>query len=470
MSMAGTAGMTETARELQALIEETPAMLWRGDHEGRCVFLNRAQREFWGVDEPILDQFNWSSTLLPDDWNDVFGPFEEGMKNQRAFSCEGRYRRADGAIRVLRTMANPYFAADGTFAGMVGVNEDVTDLREAQSSLDRRNRDLASSLGLASAATSRFELATRISGLAMSEHDENLRYTWIHNLPQECLGQTPCEFFGDEMGSMLEGILRGVLASGQPAATEIDFVVKGRRYWAEVQACLIESSDNRPRIIASGLDITARKLNETKLEVLAGELAHRVKNIYAVTQAIVQQSARSSGVPADFARLVSGRLTTLARAQDMLLASSHDRVSVRSIVEANVGHLGGVNATGDDGATVPGQSAPYLALALNELGTNSLKYGALAQAGGSIQLEWQEDPSGDLQLTWKEHAPAAVPSSDHEGFGTALLTRIFARATNGRAERKLEASGLEWSAVIPSVDRLAERKSESTAMPAPAPS
>src|SRR5690606_9724949 len=110
---------------------------------------------------------------------------------------------------------------------------------------------------------------------------------------------------------------------------------------------------------------------------LARELAHRVKNIYTVTQAIVLQSARSSDVDPDFARSVSDRLATLARAQDALLTSPIDRVSVKSIVEANLGHLGRVDVIGD-GATIPGRSAPYLALALHELGTNAVKHGALA--------------------------------------------------------------------------------------------
>ena len=174
----GELSVPETAPGLKALIEETPAMLWRGDQRGRCVFLNKAQRDFWGVEDPVLDEFDWSSTLVPEDQEKVFGPFREGMELRQPFTCEARYRRADGTVRVLRTKAAPYFAPDGAFLGMVGVNEDVSDLREAQASLDARNQELESSLHQASAATSRFELATRISGLSMSERDEKLRYTW----------------------------------------------------------------------------------------------------------------------------------------------------------------------------------------------------------------------------------------------------------------------------------------------------
>lgn len=440
--------MPETTPALKALIDETPAMLWRGDQDGRCVFLNRAQREFWGVNDAILDQFDWSTTLVAEDQEKVFGPFNQGMSLRQAFVCEARYRRADGAIRVLRTKAAPYFAPDGVFLGMIGVNEDVTDLREGQANLDRRNQELADSLRVASAATSRFELVSQISGLAMSEHDDKLRYTWAHNLPENCLGQTPVEFLGNEFGSRIAAILEEVLNSAKPAEKEIELLIDGRRCWWEIQACRIETHSDEPRVIASALDVTARKLNEAKLKLLAGEMSHRVKNVYSLTQAIVQQSARTSDVDPDFIRSVSERLATLARAQDALMASPNARVSVKSIVEENLGHLSPVDVTGDE-ATVPGRSASYLALAFHELGTNALKYGSLSQEEGRVKLEWHEDGEGQVHITWAEHCPTPVKASEKEGFGTALITQIFARATNGRVKRELTPSGLRWTAVVP---------------------
>lgn len=428
-------------------------MLWRGDGEGRCVFLNRAQREFWGIANPVLDEFEWATTLLEEDHDKVFGPFSEGMMRKQPFICEARYRRADGAVRVLRTKASPYFSQNGVFCGMIGVNEDVTDLREVQASLDKQNEELTDSLRTASKVTSRFELATQISGLAMSEHDELLRYTWSHNLPGRCLGQTPAEFISGEFGTRIEAILKDVLISGGPIATEIDFLLDGRRHWLEVQACRITNDADEVRVIASALDVTARKLNEAKLELLAKELAHRVKNIYSVNEAIIRQSAKSSNVDPEFLELITDRLRTLSRAQDALLASSNDRVSVRSIVDVNLGHLNSIDVTGDD-ATIPGRSAPYLALALHELGTNSAKYGALSDDGGRVSLEWHEDDKGHLHISWTEVANFEAVPSEREGFGRALLTRVFATATNGKVEREVGPSGLRWSAVIPTAPEL----------------
>lgn len=438
--------------DVWALIEETPAMLWRGDEEGRCVFLNKAQRDFWGVED--ADAFDWSSTLLPEDQALVLQPFQEGMALRRAFTCEARYRRADGAIRVLRTRARPHFGNDGAFLGMVGVNEDVTDLREVQARLDERNQELVDSLHLADAATSRFDLAARISGLAMSEHDSQLRYIWAHNLPGTCLGLTPAQLIGGAIGARLEAILRDVLTTGEPAATEIDFLVDDDRRWWEIQACRIETGDNEARVIASALDVTARKLNEEKLGILARELSHRVKNIFAITQAIVHQSARTTGIDPQFARSVLDRLSTLARAQDALLAGQGDRVSLQSLVELNLGHLSAIDRAGD-AATVPGRSAPYIALALHELGTNCVKYGALSKDGGKVELRWRDDPdAGNVSIIWTEYIPAFSQPEEKHGFGSMLLTRIFASATNGRVEREFTPHGLRWSAVVPSAPEI----------------
>ena len=138
--------MDEDRRELRTLgndpaaldvfrqvTESAPVMLWMGDELGHCLFLNRAQREFWGVRLEDLASFDWGITIHPDDAAAVSGPFGEGMSAHQAFTCEARYRRAaDGAWRWLRTEAKPRFDDDGRFLGMIGVNTDVSDRRQAE--------------------------------------------------------------------------------------------------------------------------------------------------------------------------------------------------------------------------------------------------------------------------------------------------------------------------------------------------
>ncbi|WP_426027493.1 sensor histidine kinase [Brevundimonas sp. TWP2-3-4b2] len=436
------------------LAEESPAMLWRGDCNGRCVFLSRAMREFWGLQPDECGVFDWSSSLLAEDQAVVFEPFAAAMAAQRAFTCEGRYRRADGEVRILKTRARPYYNEDGVFAGMVGVNEDMTELRRADEALLARNRQLDDSLVQLRSTADRFALATNISGLAMSEHDETLKYVWAHNVPAECLGRTPSEFVGPEVGAPLEVILRRTIETGHMQTEEISVLIGDGRTWWDIQASPSTLPDGRPGVVASALDVTARRLNEAKLEILAKELGHRVKNVFAVVQAIVRQSARATPVPDAFINAVEARLVALADAQDSLLTMSDDRFSLQGLLARQLSHLEGVELDGPE-VLLPGKFAPYLSLAVHELGTNALKHGSLRARAGKVAVSWAQTRPDQLRLSWRERggpAPAAEPAfatGRNRGFGSLLLTKVFEGATGGEVDMEFGRDGLRWTATIP---------------------
>lgn len=121
----------ESEQRFRLVAENAPVNLWMGDPEGRCLYLNRAQREFWGVGDD-LSQFNWNDTLCPEDAPTLWAVFSDAMQRRAAFQVEARYRRADGAVRTLATEAQPRFDGSGAFLGMIGVNVDVTEARLAE--------------------------------------------------------------------------------------------------------------------------------------------------------------------------------------------------------------------------------------------------------------------------------------------------------------------------------------------------
>ena len=116
-----------TIGDFVPVAEAMPAMVWLGDQDGRCVYLNKAQREFWGVEMTDIPRFSWATTLLEEDQEQLFSVFSAAMAERKAFIVTARYRRADGGIRTLQTKAEPRFAPNGEFLGMVGVNTDITD-------------------------------------------------------------------------------------------------------------------------------------------------------------------------------------------------------------------------------------------------------------------------------------------------------------------------------------------------------
>ena len=136
------AKLRESEERFRLVAESAPVMLWMGDANGKCLYLNRAQREFWGVTDETFATFDWNTTVHPDDMQVLAAPFMKGMAEQRSFTVEARYFRADGQVRTLHTNAEPRFGPDGEFLGMIGVNADVTDVREAQAALARSRDEL----------------------------------------------------------------------------------------------------------------------------------------------------------------------------------------------------------------------------------------------------------------------------------------------------------------------------------------
>lgn len=124
--------LRESEQRFRLIAESAPVMLWKGDHTGHCTYLNRALREFWGVTFEQMATFDWTSTVHPDDRPALFAPFDGAMKNHTPFSVEARYRRADGEYRVLSTQARPRFGPRGEFAGMIGINVDITERKHAE--------------------------------------------------------------------------------------------------------------------------------------------------------------------------------------------------------------------------------------------------------------------------------------------------------------------------------------------------
>jgi PAS domain S-box-containing protein len=134
----------ESEERFRLVAESAPVMLWMGDRQGKCLYLNGPQREFWGVKLEDVTSFDWNTTLNPDDIESLSVPFSAGMRSQTGFTAEARYRRADGLQRILHTTARPRFGAGGEFLGMIGVNVDVTESRRADTALRQEKRILGS--------------------------------------------------------------------------------------------------------------------------------------------------------------------------------------------------------------------------------------------------------------------------------------------------------------------------------------
>ena len=179
-------------------------------------------------------------------------------------------------------------------------------------------------------------------------------------------------------------------------------------------------------------DVSASHLDEQRSRQLAAELDHRVKNVLASVQALVRQTAKRTTSLPSFLQTFGGRLKAMASSYELLTAARWRGAAIDHLAAAELGALapGQTSWEGPDLFLTP-RAANTLALALHELASNAVKFGALSGDGGRVDLRWTLLPKGGFELTWRESGGPTVTPPLHKGFGSALLDQVTGRELNG---------------------------------------
>jgi two-component sensor histidine kinase len=188
------------------------------------------------------------------------------------------------------------------------------------------------------------------------------------------------------------------------------------------------------------LDVTGRKQAEEANELLAGEMSHRVKNLLTIASALTAITSRSTETTTDMARELTERLTSLGRAHDLVrpipgqegkAALLGDLVSVLLAPYDDLGAFSGRIRVSVPRMGVGEAAATTLALVIHELATNSLKYGALSVAAGTLDVSCTAQDQ-DVVMVWTERGgPTVTPPEGPGGFGSKLVTRGMSAQLGG---------------------------------------
>jgi two-component sensor histidine kinase len=222
--------------------------------------------------------------------------------------------------------------------------------------------------------------------------------------------------------------------------------------------------DEQGRVIewlGSATDISHRKHVQESNEVLINELQHRTRNLLAVVRSITRQILKSSKTQEDFITRLDDRLGALSRVQRLLSRPDTAAVSIAELVRLELAALG---AEENDRRIVmhgPEIPLPYtvvqtLALALHELSTNALKYGALASPHGTLEVTWQVQPGTHehhLVLVWVEHGITKPKRgnklSTRRGYGRELIERALPYQLNAHTKFELNDDGVYCCIDVP---------------------
>ena len=211
----------------------------------------------------------------------------------------------------------------------------------------------------------------------------------------------------------------------------ISLVASGRLIARSARA---EAEASQAQVLAEARD---------KADLLAKELNHRVKNLFAVVLAIVKLSARDAPEARPVTDGIAQRIMALLKAHEVSQGElGQATVSLATLVETTLAPYRSHAFTASIGGpvtTLHARSITPLGLVLHELTTNAVKYGGWSQPGGIIDVDWARE-GGQIVLTWRETGAPIREQPVREGFGSLLMTSS-ARQLGGTVERTFTPEG-----------------------------
>ena len=197
-------------------------------------------------------------------------------------------------------------------------------------------------------------------------------------------------------------------------------------------------------------DRTARRAAEESRDLLLREMEHRVKNLLAMVQAVVRQTLKGEVAPQVLID-IQERLSAMAEAQRTLLSGAGQSADLRDVVTGTLAPFGvregdRLSLAGPTLRLTP-QATLALTMVLHELGTNAVKYGALADLNGSVEIRWQltHTTSPLFRFEWLEHGGPPVVAPEKSGFGTRLVQAALSSEFNAKVSLTYPPTGAAMS-------------------------
>ena len=359
--------------------------------------------------------------------------------------------RKDGTPILVAITVSPIQASDGTIIGASKIAHDITEQTLIQQNLENselRFRALADNI-------------PQLAWIAMPDGDPfwfNRR--WIELTGVDFNGLTRedrAAFQHPEHIDRVRTKWQQEVARGE--GWEDTFPLRGKdgnyRWFLSRAEPIRNSSGEVTMWVGTGTDITQQREHEEQVELLMGEVSHRSKNMLAIVQSILHRTA--GDVAPEFVAGFEKRIAALAANQDMLIHRGWTGATMGEIVHSQlqpVGELVGnrIELEGPEQIVIRPRAAEALGLAVHELLTNALKYGALSDESGRVRIRWLadgtvQDPT--FEVEWRECGGPPVSSPTHAGFGSILIESNVRAALRAEVAIDYVPTGLVWKVVAP---------------------
>lgn len=442
------------AASFKAICENATAALFVIDAKQQCIYANPAAETLTGfkarelIGQRLHDLIHHSR---PDGSKYPISecPLDSGLPANSREQGEEIFVHADGSFYPVSYTSSPIIE----HGNLVGKVIEVHGLAKKRAIAREREREKA-------LLAKTFDNAA--VGIAHVGHDGswlriNDRLCAIVGYPREELLTMTFQDIThpDDLSGDLE--LYEKLKSGEISGYNLEkryYRKDGKLIWVRLTTSSQKNGSGEMEFcIAVVEDITRVKEHQQHLDIMAGELQHRVKNTLATVQAIARMS-----LPDDTAgkEAFVSRILALSRSHDLLLAQNWSGAAISDIVEQAIHPFGGteggrITASGPD-CRLSSRTSLALSMALNELGTNAVKYGALSGDQGAIDIYWHFTPETEksqLELKWQESGGPEVSPPQRKGFGTTLIERALASEMQGETAVEYPPSGVIFKCSFP---------------------
>ena len=447
-------------REKLELALQSSAMVgtWDWDLATDKITADERFARLFSVDPELASEglplSDYMRAMHPDDRARVQADIDEGLRHPGHLSFEYRLVQSDGSIRYVSASGEVITAADGRPIRFPGVVVDITEQRRAAEALaenESRFRTLADTMPQMVWST-----------LPDGYHDYyNARWYEFTGAPA---GTTDGEGWNgmfhpdDQQRAWAEW--EHSLTTGEPYRIEYRLRHHSGAYrWVLGQALPVRDAEGRiTRWFGTCTDIHEARLAAEEREIIAQELSHRIKNIFAVLGGLVGLVGRQHPDAARFADALRDRIFALGRAHDFV--RPHSRASAPRSHPATLQWLIGELLTpylsegqervafeGEDVAIDDAAATP-LALLFHELATNAAKYGALGRPDGRLVISTGTN-GANVTMRWREHGGPPPGELQAAGFGSRLITLSVEGQLRGQLEKRWEADGLVVDVTVP---------------------
>ena len=444
----------QSEERMRVLAEAMPHHVWTANAEGHAHSVNSRIYEYSGEKVGAYEEQGWSSVVHPDDWPKTVSVWQEAKAKGSIYETEFRLRRHDGVYRWFISRAVPIRDAAGKVTQWVGTNTDIDEQRRSAQALAESER--------------RLQLAQNAAGIGALELDIATGTVFGSEQFWKIWGLTPRESVHI---SVLENIVlpedAAIRSSEESrkngtAAPHVEYRIErpdsGEIRWLSRDVDFVFDEAGKPiKMFGIMQDVTERKEAELRQWVLTHEMEHRMKNIMAMVSAIASQTLRNTDL--ETARVAfRDRMKALSSAHDILNHTRWTNASMHQVVQSAIAAFPAerISVSGPPLAITP-KMALSMALAVNELGTNAVKYGALSQPGGKAEITWRledgaKEKDAKLIWQWRERGGPPVSKPSRQGFGSMLIERVLGADFGGTMEIDFQPDGISCVLVAPSKD------------------